>query len=548
MWDELHAWSHCEVNGVLCPQSFREWPRQRPRRESDSSDASPAAAGGEGSSDDDASRERQRTTACDARLLHEQRLGRWVANQRRSHKEGRLSEARTKKLETLPDWTWSRSTHKWRFMCHIVELMVNQARGQPGGVEASIEDCLGGNASLMRWVSKQRASRQCGKLLGWQVAAVEGISGWQWSVQVTWQEHRQELDTHLAENSGQLPANTTKLGRWVDKQRTAFRQRRRLFVKTTIGKWLSQAQFSSLALVPGFRMTRDMRMGSAQAWIQRQPQQKRAVEAIDIMARDAADLVRARKSFLADKASQARVAAEQARVLAQRPDDEDTSVVDFGMVKGRETYAQLLCQRPDYCKMMETLDFPSAAVQRFTAYLERVPHRRVADFGRHKGTAYGQIVFDDFEYCKWARNGKRNGPLLHFVWYLCRHVPETRPTPPDAEPTPCGRSWGPMSDLPLSVDYVEHSSHLFGVLESPPPGVVLHFALPQTSGAPKTIMDQIFVYGLFEGLSFRDVVASHPKLCEMLYHNKGNKHLVGQLRSFANALASLAVVRAGDGL
>ena len=192
--------------------------------------------------------------------------------------------------------------------------------------------------------------------------------------------------------------------------------------------------------------------------------------------------------------------------------------------------------------MIESLKYPSEAVQQFLQYLGRNAHRRVADFGKHAGKQYAEIVAEDPYYCEWAHRKAKNGPLLHFVSYLREHAPLTKPCARAEEVQPRGKAWreGPFEDLPLTLDALDSEDRPFGDLKPVGNCRVNLDALDELLGAPGG--DTVFAYGGYVGRCFRDVAQQQPPLCTKLLINSDNVNVLGQLKSFCRFLHSVSYV------
>jgi len=181
-------------------------------------------------------------------------LGRWINNQRSAKAKGTLKDDREVRLVST-GLKWSvLTTNSWRQMVRELEIYVNEQtkNGQmwdgnvptnykiksnfptvPGAEDADDEKNLG------RWVNRQRSLFQAGKLKKDRQRDLERI-GLKWSVLLTtsWSTMFESLKVYAEEKrkasphntwDGNVPANfktrtnpPLSLGRWVNRQRSAF--------------------------------------------------------------------------------------------------------------------------------------------------------------------------------------------------------------------------------------------------------------------------------------------------------------------------------------
>lgn len=106
-------------------------------------------------------------------------LGIWVNSVRSQHTRGSLSEARVVMLESIPGWEWAKSRQEaW---AHGLErLRVYVAQYGHALVPRSYIDETG--FRLGEWVGKRRSSYKLGKLASAEIAELEGVPGWVWSM------------------------------------------------------------------------------------------------------------------------------------------------------------------------------------------------------------------------------------------------------------------------------------------------------------------------------------------------------------------------------
>jgi hypothetical protein len=116
----------------------------------------------------------------------EQRLGRWVGQQRVAYMQGRpaLTPVRIAALEALPEWFWAQTAgpvqREWEW-CDAYEslaLFLEANDRFPRGLEASQVELR-----LSAWVHRQREAytrRGKTRLPADRIAALEALPGWKW--------------------------------------------------------------------------------------------------------------------------------------------------------------------------------------------------------------------------------------------------------------------------------------------------------------------------------------------------------------------------------
>lgn len=106
------------------------------------------------------------------------RLGQWVAIQRRAYRQGRLSTERRRRLEAVAGWAWNlRDTTPvgWG-----VALERTAAHARRHGQPPSVRQCSDDGFRLGRWVSYQRTEFRAGRLSIERIRQLERIPGWWW--------------------------------------------------------------------------------------------------------------------------------------------------------------------------------------------------------------------------------------------------------------------------------------------------------------------------------------------------------------------------------
>jgi superfamily II DNA or RNA helicase len=173
------------------------------------------------------------------------RLGPWVADQRKAHRQDKLSVERTTLLESLPGWRWSHEisrtaweealSHLERFVAREGHALVPQQH-----VEAGLK--------LGHWTGRQRAEFAEGALAEQRARRLESIPGWTWDAnEALWDLNFRALQSFVnREGHARVPIKHVeggvRLGQWVGVQRRAAREekldRERLTRLESIPGWL----------------------------------------------------------------------------------------------------------------------------------------------------------------------------------------------------------------------------------------------------------------------------------------------------------------------
>jgi hypothetical protein len=103
-------------------------------------------------------------------------LGRWVTNQRVSHRDGRLSKRQIARLEALPGWSWDPIADEWQNMFALLKTFVAR-EGHARVPDRHVES----RKQLGAWVGHQRNSYKKGRLSKRQIACLEALRGWSWN-------------------------------------------------------------------------------------------------------------------------------------------------------------------------------------------------------------------------------------------------------------------------------------------------------------------------------------------------------------------------------
>ncbi len=152
------------------------------------------------------------------------RLGLWVETQRNAYRTGKLPPDRVAQLEALPGWAWRPRGSDWEegyaalvsFVNRLGHALVPQGYSEDGFR-------LGG------WVTTQRLRHRQGKLAQARSARLEALKGWSWNpFDDAWEQGFERLQQFAErEKQASVPVSHYEgefaLGRWVNKQRQAFR-------------------------------------------------------------------------------------------------------------------------------------------------------------------------------------------------------------------------------------------------------------------------------------------------------------------------------------
>ncbi len=172
-------------------------------------------------------------------------LGNWVVMNRQFQAKRKLPEGRVERLELLPGWSWDTLDEAWEQ--GFAHLQRYASREQHARVPLRHrEDEL----KLGQWVARQRQQRA--KMDPERAQRLEQVPGWAWdTLEAAWDRAFTQLQT-FAEREGhaRVPGDHAvgdlRLGSWVDKQRTAWRNGR-----------LSPDRVTRLEAVPGWEWDPD---------------------------------------------------------------------------------------------------------------------------------------------------------------------------------------------------------------------------------------------------------------------------------------------------
>ena len=147
-------------------------------------------------------------------------LGRWIQEQRRERRRGKLTPEQIERLEGL-GFVWDIPSHLW--VKGFEELLAYKA--EHGEVLVPLRYQTIGGFKLGYWVNRQRVAKSRGKLSPEQIEQLEGL-GFAWGVlNHLWVQGFEELLAYKAEHGDVLVPQSYqtiggfKLGRWVNRQR-----------------------------------------------------------------------------------------------------------------------------------------------------------------------------------------------------------------------------------------------------------------------------------------------------------------------------------------
>lgn len=152
-------------------------------------------------------------------------LGRWVNKQRIAYRRGTLNADRSRQLDQLPGWAWEVADERWESTFKLLTDYVT-TQGNP----YVPRDLRVNGVNLGLWVQNQRSRRK--RLTKLQHQRLEGLPGWSWDPrQATWDRSYVALMAFVdREGHCEVPPDLIEedipVGRWVLKQRAAFRSGR----------------------------------------------------------------------------------------------------------------------------------------------------------------------------------------------------------------------------------------------------------------------------------------------------------------------------------
>jgi len=169
----------------------------------------------------------------------EEPLGTWINIQRRTMKQGKLSEEKIKLLESIDYWSWGvdnvrnrgNKEENWKKLFELLREFVAENGRLTKRTEVYKGEPLG------EWIGTQRTKMKEGKLSEEKIKLLESIDCWSWGVdnvrnrgdkEENWKKLFELLREFVAEN-GRLTKISEKykeepLGHWISKQRRTMKQ------------------------------------------------------------------------------------------------------------------------------------------------------------------------------------------------------------------------------------------------------------------------------------------------------------------------------------
>ncbi|MEK6251845.1 MAG: Helicase associated domain protein [Actinomycetota bacterium] len=154
-------------------------------------------------------------------------LGAWVNAQRTRYTAATLDTARRERLESVSGWTWDAREAAWEEgFIHLKRFVEREGHARVPQETREEGYRLGG------WVTEQRHAYRKGTLGPQRRARLEALPGWTWDVlEAAWEKGFASLQ-RFVEREGHARVREPwredgfSLGRWVGKQRQAFREGR----------------------------------------------------------------------------------------------------------------------------------------------------------------------------------------------------------------------------------------------------------------------------------------------------------------------------------
>ena len=152
---------------------------------------------------------------CNVNTVTGGQLGNWVRKQRQSYRDGRLSQERIERLESI-GFSWYPKKDDWARLYN--DLVDYQKKHGGCNVPQS-------NARLGNWIVTQRAAYKKGQISLRRIQALENI-GFSWDpLDALWLRRFDELEHYKNEHGDcNVPKNQGQLGTWVNWQRHTCRE------------------------------------------------------------------------------------------------------------------------------------------------------------------------------------------------------------------------------------------------------------------------------------------------------------------------------------
>lgn len=155
------------------------------------------------------------------------RLGHWVNGQRTAFVKKQISQERQQRLEELPGWTWDTRADQWEIgFAELLQFVHREGHAQVPDEHSEDGFRLGG------WVGHQRAVYTRGQISDERQHRLKALPQWTWDTRADrWEAAFAKLLKFVErEGNSIVPVKHVEdefeLGRWINKQRTAFASQR----------------------------------------------------------------------------------------------------------------------------------------------------------------------------------------------------------------------------------------------------------------------------------------------------------------------------------
>jgi superfamily II DNA or RNA helicase len=155
------------------------------------------------------------------------RLGSWVANQRQGYQRATLDAERQRRLEALPEWTWTPLEDDWEDgFTHLQSYVQREGHTRVPAVYRAGEDFR-----LGQWVAVQRKAHQRGTLGEERRRRLAALPGWSWDLSSdAWEEAFTRLQS-IVERKGHSRVHKRdrdddgfQIDQWVQRQRRSYQR------------------------------------------------------------------------------------------------------------------------------------------------------------------------------------------------------------------------------------------------------------------------------------------------------------------------------------
>lgn len=176
-------------------------------------------------------------------IFNGERLGTWVHNQCRKYKAGKIDSEQKTLLESLPGWTWTRTSSEWMSTYELVKKFAIE-----NGHSTLPEDYSVQGKNLQSWVHNQKQRRRTGQLEEDRINLMEDLPGWTWDVHGDRWDNSFELLEAFIDHGGTLPPKKDEkyqglhISSWITTQRRKYREQK-----------LTQEQAKKLSELPNWQ-------------------------------------------------------------------------------------------------------------------------------------------------------------------------------------------------------------------------------------------------------------------------------------------------------